>query len=212
MTAVITPSPKINHIKQLFEIARTRDSHSEEIFRFNNVTWEQFEELLELLPEQRGILLRYLEGELEIMAPSRNHEHIKKILGILVECYFFEKRISFFPLGSTTLRKLERERGIEPDECYCFERDQEFPDLVIEVIFTRGSLDLLEIYKALNVTEVWFWKKEQLYFFYLEQNEYKEIESSTFLPEIVKEDLVKLLLSTDSVLDIRDAFKRMINA
>jgi Uma2 family endonuclease len=209
MTAVITPN-KVERLQQIFALAQTRDTHSDEVFVLNNVSWEQFNELLETIPDQRGTLFRYLAGELEIMAPSRNHEQVKKILGILLECYFFEREIDFFPLGSTTFKDPISQKGIEPDECYCFEPDKEYPDLAIEVIFTSGCLDLLEIYRAMNVREVWFWKKEKLSFFRLEGDSYQEVNDSIFLPDLEKSVLEKLLISADSPIAIRKIFQQKI--
>ncbi|HIK45941.1 MAG TPA: hypothetical protein IGR64_13825 [Leptolyngbyaceae cyanobacterium M65_K2018_010] len=44
-------------------------------------------------------------------------------------------------MGSTTLKKPERQAGGEPDESYCIGTDKEFPDLAIEVIVTSGSIN-----------------------------------------------------------------------
>ncbi|AFY39699.1 protein of unknown function DUF820 [[Leptolyngbya] sp. PCC 7376] len=209
MTAVIAPS-KIKHLKQLFELAQTRNSGSEEIFVLSNISWEEFNELLDAIPEQRGTLFRYLKGELEIMAPGRNHEQVKKLLGILLECYFFEKDIEVIPLGSTTFRHELSKKGIEPDECYCFDSNREYPDLAIEVIFTSGGLDLLEIYRVMGVQEVWFWQKEELSFFRLEEDIYQKVNESIFLPDIEKKFLEKLLISSDSLNKIRKTFQQKI--
>jgi Uma2 family endonuclease len=209
MTTTIAPN-KINHLKQLFYLSQDRHSGAEEIFVLNDVTWEEFSELLDILPENRGTLLRYLKGELEIMAPGRNHEQIKKLLGILLECYFFEKDIEVIPLGSTTFRHPLSQKGIEPDESYCFDSSREYPDLAIEIIFTSGGLDLLEIYRVMEVQEVWFWEKEELKFFRLKNDCYQEVDQSNFLLNIEKSFLEKLLLSTDSLNQVRKIFQQKI--
>lgn len=210
MTALVTPSKKVEHLQQLFELAQTRNSGAEEIFVISDVAWEDFNKLLETTTEQRGTLFRYLEGELEIMAPGRNHERIKKLLGILLECYFFEREIDFTALGSTTFRHPLSQKGIEPDECYCFGPEQEYPDLAVEVVFTSGGLDLLEIYRVMGVQEVWFWQKEELSFFRLEEDTYQEVQKSLFTPDIEKKFLEQLLVSTDSLSKIRKTFQRAI--
>src|SRR4029079_8779577 len=44
--------------------------------------------------------------------------------------------------------------------CYVFGTERrERPQLAIEVEWTRGILDKLEIYKKLGVDEVWIWRK-----------------------------------------------------
>ncbi len=62
----------------------------------------------------------------EIMAPSRRHEVSKEDIGRLVEAYLEYAEIDFWGLGSTTLRKQEKEAGKEPDECFCLL----LPDLI----------------------------------------------------------------------------------
>ncbi|MEG4506483.1 Uma2 family endonuclease [Microcoleus sp. F6_B4] len=32
------------------------------------------------------------------------------------------------------------------------------PDLAIEVVFTSGGIDKLQLYKRLGIPEVWFWE------------------------------------------------------
>lgn len=210
MTAVVTPN-RVEYLKHFFELIQTRDSSSEEIFVLNNVSWQEFDQLLEYLPEQRQTLLKYLKSELEIMAPSRNHELIKKRFGMLLECYFLEKEIDYIALGSTTFRKEKLKRGIEPDQCYYFGEEKEFPDLVFEVVITSGGINLLEIYRGLGVREVWFWKQEKISIFALENGDYSEVSQSLLLPDLSKEIIEKFLVSTESsFLKIAKAFKQEI--
>jgi hypothetical protein len=68
----------------------------------SGVTWKQYETLLELFADdQPGFRVAYLEGELEIMSPSRKHERIKTTVGRLVELYALERDIPLTGLGST---------------------------------------------------------------------------------------------------------------
>jgi Uma2 family endonuclease len=70
--------------------------------------------------------------------------------------------------GSTTYRRRDLERGLEPDECFYIQNAQAVqgkqlldpatdppPDLVIEIDVTSSSLNRLDIYAALGVFEVW---------------------------------------------------------
>ena len=58
------------------------------------------------------------------------------------------------------LRKAPKASGLEPDECYIIGPDQsaERPDLAIEIVWTSGGLDKLEICSRLGVPEVWIWQ------------------------------------------------------
>jgi Uma2 family endonuclease len=51
-----------------------------------------------------------------------------------------------------------RQGAAEADECYIFGVDRkDRPDLAIEVVWTSGGLDKLEVYRRLGVGEVWYW-------------------------------------------------------
>jgi len=131
---------------------------SEERRVFSQVTWQQYEALLADLGEKSPYRVHFLDGDLEIVAPSRLHESGKTRIGDLLLIYFLETNTEYFPMGSTTLRRPDRQAGGEPDESYCIGMDKNFPDLAIEVIVISGSINRLELYRRLGVREVWFWQ------------------------------------------------------
>jgi len=67
--------------------------------------------------------------------------------------------VEFRTLGSWTLQDRAADAGAEPDECYVFgdRPDAERPDLAVEVLWTHGGLNKLEIYRRLGVREIWVW-------------------------------------------------------
>ena len=67
------------------------------------------------------------------------------------------------------------------------------PDLAIEVIWTSGGLDKLEIYRGLGVREVWVWKDRQITVYVLRGERYEVASGSEVLPQ-VNVDLVRSLL------------------
>ncbi len=149
------------------------------------LSWQQYEGLLETLGNEfPSLRLSYLEGILEIMTTSPEHEELKKTIGMLMEAYFQETRTRFHAVGSATFRKAAKQRGLEPDECYCLERKKEFPDLAIEVVLTSGSVDKLEIYRGLGVEEVWFWQEGQFSIYHLRSSSYEKVVRSELLPEL----------------------------
>lgn len=121
------------------------------------LSWEQLETILAIRGETPRPRFAYLDGCLELMTTSRAHEYIKKTLARLVEQYALERNIECTGYGNLTLKRSELKRGIEPDESYIFGnvKEKEYPDLAIEVIWTHGGLDRLEIYRGLGVREVW---------------------------------------------------------
>jgi Uma2 family endonuclease len=126
------------------------------------VPWSQYEVLLADLGDASPYRVHFLEGVLEIVAPSRRHESGKTRIGTLLEIYFLETDTEYFPMGSTTLRNLNRQAGGEPDESYCIGSDKAIPDLAIEIIVTSGGINRLELYRRLAVREVWFWQDNTL--------------------------------------------------
>jgi Uma2 family endonuclease len=155
----------------------------------HDVSWEQYELLLEMRGDTAGVRMTYLEGELELMSPSRDHEGIKKLIARLLEAYAEERNIELEGYGSMTMRSAPKRRGVEPDECYAVGGPKEHPDLAIEVAWTRGGLDKLEVYRGLGVREVWIWKKGVITVNALRGEHYEVIARSEVLPDL---DLVAL--------------------
>jgi Uma2 family endonuclease len=75
-------------------------------------------------------------------------------------------------------------RGAQPDECYYLGLLAEVPDIVIEIALTSGGVDKLDVYRGLQVPEVWFWVNDQFSLYRLRQSGYELISSSEFLPEL----------------------------
>jgi Uma2 family endonuclease len=147
------------------------------------VSWQQYELLLATLGDDFPALrLSYLEGSLEIMTTSPLHEELKTTIGMLMEAYFQETRTRFHGIGSATFRKIAKQRGLEPDECYCLGQKKEFPDLAIEIVLTSGLVDKLDIYRGLGVVEVWLWEAGQFRIYHLREDGYELIPGSELLP------------------------------
>ena len=105
-------------------------------------TWADYQRMLELRGDHSVPRLSFLEGELQIMSPSRGHEGVKGRIGRLVEVFCLERGIEFETLGSWTLEDKSVDRGAEPDECYVFggRADDGRPDLAIEVDWSRSGV------------------------------------------------------------------------
>lgn len=120
------------------------------------------------------------------MSPSADHENIKSLIGRLVEVWCLEHDIEFTTLGSWTLEDKEADRGAEPDECYVFGAYDRGarparPHLVIEVVWTSGGIDKLEIYRKLGVREVWYWRRGSITPLVLRDEAYVEVGASEAL-------------------------------
>lgn len=80
------------------------------------------------------------------MSPGRSRERIHTLFGRLVEAYADECDIALDGYGSWTLKDEAVARGVEADECYILgDPEADRPDLAIEVIWTSGGLDKLDL-------------------------------------------------------------------
>ncbi len=138
-----------------------------------DANWEEFNEILEELGEQRSSRIAYQNGQLHIMVPLPDHEHAKESLGDFIKALLEELDIEFLPLGSTTFKNVEVLKGVEPDNCFYIQHADAVrgkdrldltvdppPDLVIEIDFRSRSYP--EIYATLGVPELWQYTKKGL--------------------------------------------------
>jgi len=153
--------------------------------RLTGVTWADYQRLLDLRGERAVPRLTYLAGELELMSPSFYREESKTRLGRLIEFYSELTGVPLEGFGSWTLHNEEQERGAEADECYVIgplTGTPTLPDFAVEVVWTRGGIDKLEVYRGLGVPEVWVWQEGRLRFFNLGEDGYRAAVRSRFLP------------------------------
>ena len=192
---------------QLLE--QTELPQPEEKITLYNVTWEQYDTLVSMFMDQfPGLRMTFLEGTLEIMGTSSEHERLKTIIARLLEMYAVEQRITLNGYGNTTFRKEAKKRGLEPDECYCLGELREVPDIAIEIAITSGGIDKLSVYRGLGITEVWFWQDNQFILYRLKEGEYEKIDRSEFLPNldlILLSQFVNYDNQTEAVIAYRDA-------
>jgi Uma2 family endonuclease len=168
----------------------------------HNISWETFEALLRETGSGRGSRFAYEDGTLEIMTPLFEHENPKinfdRFIFILVE----ELEIEIKSAGSTTIKKEDLKKGIEPDNCYYiqnelavrgretldFETDPP-PDLAIEIDITSSSVNKFSIYSALKVPEIWRYNGSKLKFYELINNKYVERDYSISFPLVSASDI-----------------------
>jgi Uma2 family endonuclease len=161
----------------------------------DGATWADFQRMLEIRGERGAPRFAFVEGRLEIMSPSRSHESIKSMIGRLVETWCDEHDVLITAYGSWTLEDEAAERGAEPDECYVIgsEPNPDRPDLAIEVVWTSGRIDKLEIYRRLGVREVWYWRHGKLDLFGLRGDRYEAIGASEVLAGIDHAELLRFM-------------------
>lgn len=174
------------------------------------VDWWQYETILAALGDRAGVRVTYLEGQLEIMSPSRTHGSMKTMLARLVEAYAEERGLVFEGYGSMTLKNPRRRRGAEPDECYALGSPKEGPDIAIEVVWTSGGLEKLDVYRGLGVREVWMYEEGRLSFHALRDGDYVRLSRSELVPDLDPALIERFMTSatqTEAVRGLRAAVR-----
>ncbi len=165
---------------------------------FHNVAWDEYEELLEQIGETRpGLRISYNDGTLKVVSVSTRHEKYACFLSSLVAHISLRLRINILFFGSMTMRKREKSKGTEPDNCFYVQPaatigsrlDLDFtvdppPDVVVEVDILHDSRDNHLIYAALGVPEIWRYNGWKATILHLQENDYVEAEASCALPMI----------------------------
>jgi Uma2 family endonuclease len=170
---------------------------------FEGLTWREFKAVEQLL-DRPGYRLSFLDGIMEIRRRfGEAQEIVKERIGALVELYLLMAGFDFTPTGSMTLENEGVAVKREADESYKLAPDRRLPDLAIEVVFSSGGINKLEVYKRLKIPEVWFWEDGVLEFYHLRGEGYEKISNSEEVKGIDRE----LLLSCISMVNHVDAIK-----
>jgi Uma2 family endonuclease len=187
--------------------ARVPDAFPEDLDQrvtLRGVSWARFLDVLVARGESSAVRITYLAGELELMSPSFSHEATKTMIGRLVETYADDLGLDLYGAGSWTLKSKVKKLGIEPDECYSLGKPSRVPDLAIEVIWTSGGLEKLEVYRGLGVREVWVWKQGKIGAYLLRGERYVRAARSRLLPGLDLALVARLASRPDQPVAIRE--------
>jgi Uma2 family endonuclease len=191
----------------------------------SNVSWQEYESLVEGLEGRRDIRLTYDRGRMMIMTISAEHELPAKTLPHLIFVLAQECGLNFLSFGSTTLRKRDVASGTEPDDCYYFQHYQAIarkkwidltidppPDLVLEVDITHPSLDKFPIYAAFGVPELWLHDDKQMHFFHLKEKRYVECSHSLLFPFLTPEAIPEHLQMglNEGIIEMVNSFRTWV--
>lgn len=169
------------------------------------VGWSGYESVLAVVGD-RPVRLAYDRGDLELMSPSSDHERLKSLIGRFIEVVTEELDLPCEAAGSTTWRRADLDRGIEPDECYFIARAAAVqgrsielgrdgpPDLAVEVDLSASRLDRPGIYAALGVGELWRFDGQSVRFELLNAaGRYEPSTVSRNVPELTSADVAHWL-------------------
>lgn len=176
-------------------------------FVLDSATWGDYTRWLQVLDERRHFRLTYDRGILEVVTLTHEYEHRSALLARLVVAWTEERGLAIKSGQSTTFRRRDVERGLEPDQCFWIAnealvrnrdrldlRRDPPPDLVIEIDLTRSSVPRLPIYAALGMPEVWRITRGVLSFQVLQPDQtYAAAAVSRSLPPLRPADLQRFL-------------------
>jgi Uma2 family endonuclease len=178
-------------ITENLPLNRDKFAQQDQILTITGTTWSDYQDFESL--EYPGYRVSYLNGEITIVSPGRNHERIAAVINRLIIAYCDKYNLQDFPFGQTRLN-VWGQTGREPDIAYAFNFDKDLPDLVVEVIFSSGDIETLKSsYKTLGISELWIWKDSKITFYSLDQGNYIVIDQSKILTRIRSESFVKYI-------------------
>jgi Uma2 family endonuclease len=166
---------------------------------FRDVSWDEYEELLEQVGEAPGLRITYDNGSLLIVTISAEHEKYSEFIKSLIAGIRLRLQINILAFGSATMRKPRRSAGHEPDACFYvqtaalignriqldFETDPP-PDIVVEVDVHHDSRPRFRVYAALGVPEIWRYDGQAMTIYHLSNDgdgqQYVTGDTSAALP------------------------------
>ena len=167
-----------------------------------DISWQDFEEILEDLGEHRGSRISYSNGVLEIMVPLPEHEKHKEIIGDMVKILLERLEIDFEALASTTFKNEQMNQAVEADACFYIENCQAVigkdrldltidppPDLAIEIDITNRTQ--FNNYLLLKVPELWRYTRKGFQIYLLQDDIYVESKTSPNFSNIPVVELIE---------------------
>ncbi len=199
----------------LQQLPRTEPDVDGQRFLMCGVDWRTYEKFLDAIGD-RHIRVTYDRGEMELMSPSPEHEQSAETIGFFVRMLAYGLKIPFKVCGSTTFRRKDVERGLEPDRCFYFRNAARIlgkkrinltrdppPDLAIEIDITHSWLDRMGIYAALRVPEVWCFDGETIRVYRLRKTgAYVHSKRSLAFPSLPIEEFTAFLQRTAGLNDM----------
>ena len=183
----------------------------EEHVVLRGVSWKVYEQLIYEHESCSAPRFTYNQGCLEIYMPSQKHEKKAEFLGDIIRTIAEESEIELLSLRSATFKKVNVEKGVEPDGCFYLQSyDKVFgmpkidlelfpPDLVVEVDIFSPSINRFPIYAEFRVPEIWRYAGDEVNIYLFDGEKYLESYESRALPEVTNELLTRLLAESETM-------------
>ncbi|PZD75286.1 hypothetical protein C1752_00216 [Acaryochloris thomasi RCC1774] len=169
------------------------------------LSWEDYLQILNTLPQSRGSRLIYDDGVLEITVPLEAHEFSGRLIERFIITLVELMSLQIKTMGSTTMNYPHLKKGAEPDNAYYIQnqplvkgrkvdfRQDPPPDLVVEVDITHTDIAKNQFYSSLGIPEFWRFNGKIWRIYQLQEGVYVEVEASPTFPLVPKERLYTFL-------------------
>ena len=176
------------------------------MLRLEDISWDEYEQLLTQLTEWRGMRVSYDRGRVEIMSPSFQHEKFIALISGMGYIWAEEMDITVEAAGATTYKQESLLKGSEGDESFYVKNAGAIigkrqidldvdppPDVVVEVDITNESLSKFPIYAAFLVPEIWRYDGKQARVYHLVNESYIERDASLSFPFLTSQAMTEFL-------------------
>lgn len=172
---------------------------------FHNISWQNYQQILAALGQNRSSRLIYDQGTLEITMPLEEHESATRLIELFIRILVEEMGLKIKTMGSTTLNRDDLQRSAEADNCYYIQNQPKVvgkkvdlnqdppPDLIVEIDITHTDINKLKFYASMGVPEFWRYNGEIWRIYQLQDHQYIELEKSPTFSQIPKEQLYQFL-------------------
>jgi Uma2 family endonuclease len=124
----------------------------------------------------------------------------------MIDMLTFDLQKPVSSYGSTTFRRKDLSKGLEPDESYYFRDEAKMrgrkrldmrkdppPELVVEIDIIERYVPRLPIFAAFGVPEIWRWDGRRLECLHLERGEYRVAKQSLAFPFLQPAQLTQFI-------------------
>lgn len=171
MSTVTRQKPSKVRAKRAIRLPDRDDEEKRIVLR--GVGWEIYDLLTDAVGEGSHVRMAYDGKDLEIMTTSSIHDFFKRLAGRFVDEITMAFAIPMTGSGQTTWKRPELTRGLEADDSFYFRADKisavaaarrrrsmdiadyPNPDLAFEVDISPPAVDREDIYRKMQVAEIW---------------------------------------------------------
>jgi Uma2 family endonuclease len=176
------------------------------MLRLEDISWDEYERLLDQLADWPGMRVSYDHGRVEIMSPTFEHENYIGFFSRLGHILSDEMDIIVEAAGATTYKQESLLQGSEGDQSFYVQNASAIigkrridldidppPDVVVEVDITSESLSKFPIYAAFLVPEIWRYDGKQARIYHLVNESYLERDASLSFPFLTSQAMTEFL-------------------